>query len=210
MKRLLLAGALALLPLAGHADPIYVTGFSLPHNEIVTINYDDGTNPVVHEQVYAGQIEFQLPAGHSELVWCDDIFADLHTGTFSIADKPSFDPSLFDTISALVLHGNTALTKGGDLGGYSAAQVSAATQVAIWQVEYGDAFSFTASDGALSGLVSQYISNAQDGTFKPTNHLLELASNGNQSQLAVPEPLTLAVFGSGLFGLGLIRRRYAS
>lgn len=97
---------------------------------------------------------------------------------------------------------------------------AAAFQVALWELAYGStdlnlgtgAFRLT-SGGTVSSLASSWLSSL-DGTGPQASGLLVLTNNPNGAdrqdlltQVSVPEPGTLALFGLGLLGLAATRRR---
>jgi hypothetical protein len=84
-----------------------------------------------------------------------------------------------------------------------------ATQLAIWSIEYGSAFSFTGTSAQIASDVATYLSGL-DGSAPANVQLYQLQASGVQGfafVAAVPEPATIAVLGAGLIGMGSVRRR---
>ena len=222
MKKLLLASAMALaFASPALADTFQADSFSQPNGfQDITV-----TLGALTETVRAGEIDLHqnIPAADL-LVWCLDLNDILHTPyTFqehtltagqTLPGLPAggLDGGQLRQIASLMLRGLT-------LGGTDALQDDAATQLAIWSVLYGGAFSSNAS-GALLTRVNLELADSQAGGILdcPTCTLTALTDAINAPNQAlgfasVPVPGPMA--GAGLPGLlaaclgiwGLNRRR---
>jgi len=130
--------------------------------------------------------------------WCIDLWDDLQgNGTYTVHTGTNLvSPATLGQIGALMAYAEKHPT----------GLVLPATQIAIWMLVYPD-------------LV--FWNETRDGTVAEANALLaldltpvygmqELKEPGNQTLLKAPEPLTLAILGTGLLGLALVRKRSAS
>jgi len=169
----------------------------------------------------AGQITFtgvvaNPPGGFSSTIvaWCLDVVHDLiNSGSYTTGGPLSGStPSGSDwsKIGGLMLQGNNFLAQAGSTvnvygTSYSKADVSAATQVAIWAEEYGTGFSFTAVNSNLSlmdfkalvaTLEQNAASNVAYGTLIPY-------PGGTLNQTMGYLPIPGPVVGAGLPGLSL-------
>ncbi len=164
----------------------------------------------------AGQVELigsGPNAGESLLVWCLDIFTYLNgSGTYQVgplttagsgAPSPPLTPTELSEIGSLIIHGNALIN--------TAFDVSAATQLAIWEVEYGPGFSYTGLDAQASSDANAYLTNVRPGgIWSSANYgvtLLSEAGNQNMGVAATPLPSTWTLMLMGMVGLGLITFR---
>ena len=149
------------------------------------------------------------------IAWCLDVAHDLiNSGSFITGGPLSGSPptgSDWSKIGGLMLQGNNFLAQAGSTvnvygtGTFTKADVSAATQIAIWAAEYGTKFSLSAVNSGLSlvdfkalvaTLEQNAASNIQYGTLIPYP-----GGTLNQSMGYLPAPGPVA--GAGLPGLTL-------
>jgi hypothetical protein len=193
-----------------------------------TISY--GTYSVINEQNIsvssptrvsgeAGQIVLLgsgTNTGQNILAWCLDIYTYLtRSGSYSVgslttAGSGGSNPSLTNIqigeIGALMRNGNALINTSRD--------VSAATQLAIWEVEYGPGFHFSGLGSGVTSLAQKYIGEVgPGGTLGPVPVLL-LSQPHSQTLgvAATPLPSTWTMMLIGLASLGFLaypRRRAA-
>ena len=173
------------------------------------------TTPVVHLatpvslDAYVGPVS--LNGNNWDYAWCIDLYHEIYLGLQ--VPLLSYSVEAFDTspyTQPLLTSGQAkeiaGLAEQGDLllfnGIGNPSDIGEATQLAIWSVEYSN-FTYSGASDAVNGLVTQYLAEGLS-----SNHGLAWTSeDGHQTFATVPEPMTLTVFGTGLLGLGLLRRR---
>jgi hypothetical protein len=203
------------------------SGFAFPNGSKSVDVYDGPvrvTNGVVPDGTAA-----------SWLMFCVDVhdFSTAPPSTFtgeSLADyipggaKRSQVASLID-FGTQLLQGNP----GGDLG-YSYSELSAGLQIAIWTAEnQSGTANYSPADSSRGFWVSapsdandvsaaqMFLQDVTDGTWKGGKDVVvlkPLQPSSNQTfalyqPVPAPEPAAIGLFGVGLLGLGLIRRRRA-
>ena len=214
MKDILrLAVSVAAFAAVSHASAgtLSYSGYGLLNPQNVTIT--DTALGVSGDYGAAGQITLTNVAlgGNPSadfLAWCIDIQHFFQgSGTFIFGSPPSgsgVSDAAAGEIAALIANSGGALAT----DGYNA---SAAVQMAIWKVEYGNALVLTPDNSALTALSNSYVANVTGGTWTPGGMHLDVLSNGgtNNQELAydAPAPSAIGPFGVGLAALGVFRFR---
>jgi len=157
-------------------------------------------------------------SGQTLPAWCLDVSVYLTTsGTYTLGplttagaggSNPALTTGQISEIGSLMLNGLSSDTNS-----------SAATQLAIWMLEYGSEFSYSGVSSAVTTLALTYESNVMPGGewYCPNCTVTLLSSLGDQSLgyallpaegggtlPAVPLPATLPLFATGLGALGLL------
>jgi hypothetical protein len=149
--------------------------------------------------------------GQDILAWCLDVYTYLNgSGTYQIgpltlAGSGHGNPELSNTqigeIGSLIANGDAIINTSHD--------VSAAIQLAIWEIEYGNSFTYTGVDSGVTNLANMYVANVEAGSWNtPDNNVSLLSESGNQDLAFVtPLPATLPLFAGGLGFVGYLTRR---
>jgi Thioester domain len=229
MRNTLLAAALAaavMLPQAASAQVIITSWTPDPgYLTASTMNYTPtgfvGANP--------GLSRFHLTGTENGTVveffsYCIDAFSSLTTGSFEWADisvlldEPSRQQQL------LTLLTNSELLLGAESDTLMRKTISAATQLAVWEIvsegqdnpydtSGGEFFTVGGNSDDARALANSYLAQIADGSWTAVagRKLRLLFSADNQSQVlvtAVPEPATwLTMIGGFAFVGGALRRR---
>jgi hypothetical protein len=143
--------------------------------------------------------------GQVLLAWCLDVYTYLqHSGTYNIGllgtggsggSNPTLTTGQINEISWLMTNGNANINTSNE---------SAATQLAIWKVEYGSSLTYsgvsTATTNLANTLLSEYVGCSNCGVTL-------LSESGDQTlgtPTVVPLPAALPLFATGLGALSLL------
>jgi hypothetical protein len=197
------------------ASSFAYSSISVPNEQNVTIT---GPNSISGG---AGQIILH-GASQDILAWCLDVFVYLQTSdTYNIvpltnSGSGSPNPSLLNAqiheIGSLISHGNALIS--------SVINASAATQLAIWEIEYGFGnihFSGNVVGSGAVALATQYYNNVMGnglGTgyvdWSGGSYIVSLlAKTDNNQNLAfeTPLPSTWTMLIGGFVGFGFLAYR---
>lgn len=219
LQTALLAASVLSFPVAANADQFVMTNFTV----LGAVNVDLG--PPISRSVQAGEIELTGPGGNL-LVWCLDLTDTLlapytyNINSFTAGDvRPGLgqlsllDGNALRQIASLMLNG-----AGFDPDGLS----DAATQLAIWKIEYGNLFDPTNLSAQLTTDMNAHIAASVIGGLLDcpgcTLNVLTDAPNVPNQALgfavqAVPGPIVGAGLPGLLAGIGgflALRRRKAA
>lgn len=214
-------GAIALLAAVAFnidtasASTFSYSSISVTNSEVVNIQTPRAVTGLAGQIVLNGS---GANAGQTMYAWCLDIFNDLmqngatyqtsplSAGSSSGGSNPQLSATQLASIGSLMLYGNAHI---------GTAHVSAATQLAIWEVEYGSSFQFNTSgvSSATLALVNTLLSGVSPGgNLLVPNTVTLLSGPGNQSLGVASTPLPAAwlMFISGMAGLRFFVRRRTS
>ena len=148
------------------------------------------------------------------MAWCLDIYDYLNPagtyqiGTLTTAGSGNGNPTLTSTqigeIGALIANGDALIN--------TSYNVSAAIQLALWEVEYGKSFEFTGLSSAVILLADTYLTDVENGTWAADYNVSLLSGSGNQNLAFLdptPVPSTWMLLLTGLAGLGFFVFRRA-
>jgi hypothetical protein len=176
----------------------------------------------------AGEIQFYQSGNRVATTFCIDVTHDLFgSGQWNVTDAVDNNGvSNIDNAGGgaggVLLSWSTlgeigALAKYGELNLTSNPNLSAAVQLAIWDVEYGSTITTASASATVQALASTLVFEATTGLLGSDTDVAWLTycdANGcNQGQLEIldtPEPSSLAIIGGiliGLAGFGALRRR---
>ena len=242
MKKLMIAAATlaaVLTSTAANAESINVTNWTWNPGMVVgdvrnqtpaAPNYLALNNLGIGQFQLTGTSSFNMPV--DLFSYCIDLYTPMSTGTYTYVTGSTLipDASRRDMLGALL--SNTSSLLAGATGN-QATIISAATQMAVWEIVYETStFPFNVTGGdfrvgnfqggagdanmsASQSLANTYLSNTTSGQWQlaGNSQLRYLFGEGvRQSQVyvaAVPEPASwgMMILGFGLLG-GLLRRGY--
>ena len=173
----------------------------------------DQTLNVLFPSTESGQAgEFQLVTGSGVIdAWCIDLFNYLSSsGTYDVASfsgslpgVPALTTRQIGEIGALVRNGDSLVAS--PPTGYSANDVGAAIQIAIWSLEYpGFSYTWSPAHPIADALATTYLGDATTGVWAPyfgVRALVETTATDQTLVAGIPEPSTWAMASIGFAAL---------
>ena len=191
-------------------ETVTVTSGQLSSSETATISFAGLPGHTSSLSVYSGPDRLSGIFGPAAtpfsnlLFYCTDLYDySAVPAIYSVGYlTSSHQPSGFNDLTTVQVN-NIATLIAANHGDFSA------TQLAIWKVEYSDAFSFKDTPDVTKADVASYLSQL-DGTAPVGLQLYQLHADGIQGMAyvtSVPEPATVVIFAAGLLGLCWIKWR---
>ncbi len=147
---------------AASAATFQYDGYTVTNGQTVQILTPNNAADVMGQIVLQG---VGANAGQFQAAWCVDIYDVLTpsgtytAGPLTTAGSGGSNPALSDAqiseIGSLMVHGTALINSNTD--------VSTATQIAIFMVEYGGSFTYSGISSAVTVLAQQYESNVMPG-----------------------------------------------
>ena len=219
MKRLLITTTMLVslgMASASAAPIVTITGIEMPKYETLTVHVIGGYNG----GALVGQFILTTTTMGTFPGWCIDVWHDTVLGaqtgkTFDLgaittdSNGHVLTASQIQQIGGLINYGNAHSSTNAE---------SAATQLAIWKIEYGNTFSWDGNpslDAQVAALISLaptltgdgFALSALNGQQTLACGLTDCGGSGGGSSSTVPEPASLGIIGLALAGLRWVKRR---
>lgn len=233
----LVAGAVVLsLQSSAHADTFTYSSYTVPGEQTISITSPSNVYGGMGQIVLAGSAPSS--AGITIMAWCLDVYTYLLGDGYGGSGPFTYNVSLLTPATTAIGFGTSDATLASESGlltstqiaqiggliaygnaNISTANVSAATQLAIWETEYGNLFSFTGVSTATQNQAATEIADLGTSIGLDPNVALLTAINGESNQTLAydpnlgsshidpsptPLPGTLPLFAAGIGLVGLL------